>query len=425
MYGLVLQGGGTKGSYHIGVWKALRELNIKIGAVTGTSIGALNGAFIAQNMYDEALVVWENIRVNDVIDADSEVYKDLMNFDFDYDNFEKYFGYFKKVISDKGLDTGPLRALIETHLDEETLRASDIDFGLVTISVSDMKPMELFVEDIPEGKLTDYLLASSFLPGFKPQELDGKRFVDGGMYDNLPINLITQKGYTDIIAVEMNSLGIKQKVDESNLNVTRISPSGDVGMMLQFDKALAKNNIEMGYLDTMKALGKYEGINYFFEDLPNESVFFDGMLLLEDANILAMAKDLGITSGNPKRVLFEKLVPELAKMFNLGEEDGYREIILTLVEYLGNLLKIDRLKVYKYEAFEKEVFEKAQAKKSDFLSYKDLPDFLKKSVFIKYSLRDEILIHWAKILVDSYMVHRFGETNLKDCSKIVAQINFK
>ncbi len=81
MYGLVLQGGGTKGSYHIGVWKALRQLGIEIGAVTGTSIGALNGAFIAQNMFDEALGVWENIKVNDVIDTDEDVYLDFMNFD--------------------------------------------------------------------------------------------------------------------------------------------------------------------------------------------------------------------------------------------------------------------------------------------------------------------------------------------------------
>ncbi len=41
MIGLVLQGGGAKGGYHIGVWKALRELDIEIGAVTGTSVGAL------------------------------------------------------------------------------------------------------------------------------------------------------------------------------------------------------------------------------------------------------------------------------------------------------------------------------------------------------------------------------------------------
>ncbi len=193
MYGVVLQGGGTKGSYHIGVWKALRELGIEIGAVTGTSIGALNGAFIAQNMYDEALKVWENIKLNDVINAEEEVYSDFMNFDINLNKTEKYFAYFKRVAQDRGLDTGPLRDLIDTHLDEETLRSSGIDFGLVTISLTDLKPLEIFVEDIPKGKLTDYLLASSFLPGFKPQQLDGKRFVDGGMYDNLPINLITKK----------------------------------------------------------------------------------------------------------------------------------------------------------------------------------------------------------------------------------------
>jgi len=403
MYGLVLQGGGTKGSYHIGVWKALRELDIKIGAVTGTSIGALNGAFIAQNIFEDALNVWENIVVNDVINAEADVYKDLMNFDLDYDNFDKYFGYFKKVILDRGLDTGPLRNLIETYLDEKTLRSSGIDFGLVTVSLTDMKPLELFVEDIPEGKLTDYLLASSFVPGFKPQQLDGKRFVDGGMYDNLPINLITKKGYTDIIAVEMDSIGIKQKVDESGLNITRISPSGDVGMMLQFDKTLAKRNIDMGYLDTMKAFGKYEGINYYFENLPNEKYFFESMMRLSDDDIQTMAEDLGIHSGNSKRVLFEKLIPELAAMFNLNMKDGYREITLTLVEYLASILDIERLQVYTYEEFEELVFEKASEHKTDGVTFRGLPDFLKKSVFIKFSLKEEILIHWAQVLMDSYL----------------------
>ncbi len=81
--------------------------------------------------------------------------------------------------------------------------------------------MELFVEDIPNGKLTDYLLASAFLPGFKPQELDGKRFVDGGVYDNLPIHLITQKGYKDIIAVEMGSVGFVRRVKDSDLNIIK------------------------------------------------------------------------------------------------------------------------------------------------------------------------------------------------------------
>ena len=43
---VVLSGGGSKGSYEIGVWKALRRLHIKYDIVTGTSIGALNGALM-------------------------------------------------------------------------------------------------------------------------------------------------------------------------------------------------------------------------------------------------------------------------------------------------------------------------------------------------------------------------------------------
>ena len=49
MKGLVLEGGGTKGAYQIGAYKALRDLGIEFQGVAGTSIGALNGAYIIQN----------------------------------------------------------------------------------------------------------------------------------------------------------------------------------------------------------------------------------------------------------------------------------------------------------------------------------------------------------------------------------------
>lgn len=403
MYGLVLQGGGTKGSYHIGVWKALRQLGIEIGAVTGTSIGALNGAFIAQNMYEEALGVWENIKVNDVIDADEDVYLDFMNFDINLNKTEKYFEYFKKVVKDKGLDVAPLRNLIETHLDEDTLRSSGIDFGLVTVSLTDMKPMELFVEDIPKGKLTEYLLASAFLPGFKPQELDGKRFVDGGVYDNLPIHLITQKGYKDIIAVEMGSVGLVRRVKDTDLNIIKIQPSGDIGKMLQFDKYTAKRNIDMGYLDTMKVFGRLQGEKYFFKTLPEEEVFLKAFQTLGDENIMKMAADLGINDGNPKRILFEKLIPELAAMFDMDIKAGYREITLKMVEYLASVLEIERLKVYEYEDFEQKILEAVKDRKTTLAFFKGMPAFLKKTSLIKFTMKDDILIHWAQIITDSYL----------------------
>ena len=54
-YGLVLAGGGAKGIYQIGAWKALRELDIPIQAVTGASIGSINGALLAQGDVHDAL----------------------------------------------------------------------------------------------------------------------------------------------------------------------------------------------------------------------------------------------------------------------------------------------------------------------------------------------------------------------------------
>lgn len=56
--GFVLGGGGARGSYEIGVWEALNELSIKPDIVTGTSVGALNGALIAQGNFEAARDIW-------------------------------------------------------------------------------------------------------------------------------------------------------------------------------------------------------------------------------------------------------------------------------------------------------------------------------------------------------------------------------
>ena len=60
MYGLVLEGGGARGAYHIGVYKAILEEGIEIGGITGTSIGALNGAMIVQGDYEICYELWQN-----------------------------------------------------------------------------------------------------------------------------------------------------------------------------------------------------------------------------------------------------------------------------------------------------------------------------------------------------------------------------
>ena len=58
---VVLSGGGSKGAYQVGVWKALRKLHYHYEIVTGTSVGAINGAFMVQRDYFKCLKLWENI----------------------------------------------------------------------------------------------------------------------------------------------------------------------------------------------------------------------------------------------------------------------------------------------------------------------------------------------------------------------------
>ena len=66
--GLVLSGGGSKGAYEIGVYKALKKLGKKPNIITGTSVGALNGVLLVQNDYYSAVKLWRSISFSIVYD---------------------------------------------------------------------------------------------------------------------------------------------------------------------------------------------------------------------------------------------------------------------------------------------------------------------------------------------------------------------
>ena len=66
-YALVLAGGGTKGAYQVGVWQGLKKLNIKVKAIAGASIGALNGALILQDDFEKMLELYGSVAIKDVI----------------------------------------------------------------------------------------------------------------------------------------------------------------------------------------------------------------------------------------------------------------------------------------------------------------------------------------------------------------------
>ena len=124
MYGIALEGGGAKGSYQVGAWKAIAELGLEIGGVAGTSVGAINGALILQESLDEAIEIWSSVAPHQLFDIDHSLLDRLRKLEKLPGNMAHFINYFQAAIHDKGIDTTPLRKLLEQHINEEIGRAS-------------------------------------------------------------------------------------------------------------------------------------------------------------------------------------------------------------------------------------------------------------------------------------------------------------
>lgn len=80
--------------------------------------------------------------------------------------------------------------MIDRLIDEEAVRTSPIHFGLVMTELGSLRSVQCPIEDIPEGQLKDYMLASSAcFPALRPREIDGVKYIDGGWRDNMPLDL--------------------------------------------------------------------------------------------------------------------------------------------------------------------------------------------------------------------------------------------
>ena len=265
MKAIVLSGGGAKGSYQIGVWKAIRELNIKYDIITGTSSGALNGALMTQNSYHKAKRLWLKIN-NRVLFGDNAIEST--------NNIDIYKMYAKEFLKKGGMDVSELEDLIRKAIKIDKIYNSKINFGLVTYNLSKKKVYELSKKEIDKDKMADYLMASATCyPAFQKKDIEGLKYVDGGYYDNLPIALAQKLGADEIIAVDLRAPGVKRRIKKNKDNITYIRPNNKLTSFLNFYQEGAKRNMAFGYNDTMKVFGHLEGRRYTFKkgELKNNS----------------------------------------------------------------------------------------------------------------------------------------------------------
>lgn len=312
MYGLALGGGGSRGSYEIGVLKALKELNIEIGAITGTSIGAINAAAYLMNDFTLMEEIWMSLNRDTLIKFESQLVPE--------------------VIRQRGFDFEILLSLLHEILDEETIRNHPTDLGIVTYNLTARKPVVLFKEEIPQGKLIDYVAASANHPSFQRLLIDGDAYIDGAVFDNIPVRPLYDRGYTEIIAVNLHTFGDRRNLS-GPYQLIEIESDNPLGSILFPDPETIRNNMTYGYLDTLRAFKKLYGATYYFERL-------DDFALLSSLN----AEEV-------------KALKETIHPFFLNKTlEKYQKLLFTdyslaqaALEITAEALEISPLKVYRHQ----------------------------------------------------------------------------
>ena len=232
--GLVLEGGGALGLAHVGVLKWLEENRIPVDLIAGTSMGALVGGIYASGESPaqiEALI--RAIRWNEVLRG-STPYRDLSfrrkEDRRDYPNaFE--FGLKAGAQLPSGFNSGQQVGLIldRVGLPYSQMKSFDdlpIPFRCVATDLVSEKPYVL-----DHGSLAEAMRASMSLPAFFTPVHDGRRvLVDGGLLDNLPVNVAQQMGADIVIAVHLKVAPLDTKTPLSTVGVLERSASVSISV---------------------------------------------------------------------------------------------------------------------------------------------------------------------------------------------------
>lgn len=306
---VVLSGGGAKGSYQLGVWKALRCLHIKYDIVTGTSIGAINGILMCENSYYKAKRVWKKLNLEYLFNELPKSNKEI--------DILKLFG--SNFIKNGGMDIKKIETILKNTVNKRKFYSSKINFGLVTYNFTTKKPLILTKDTMPEDKLIDYLMASATcFPAFKMKEIDGDKYIDGGYYDNLPVELAIELGAENLIIVDLGAPGFKKKVIKQ-INSTIIKPKNNISFFLNFNEKSSKLNAKFGYNDTLKAFNKLDGNKFTFKKDTIKKYY------LNNKNILL--------------------------------DDSERKFLIS-IEQLGKIFKLEESKIYSFKSFVKDLNQK-------------------------------------------------------------------
>ncbi len=229
--GLVLAGGGGKGSYQIGVWKYLREIGLdgQISVISGTSVGALNAFLIGCGDYEMAERIWLTEIEDKILDTESRSHKSGAFFSREG---------LLKIINEN----------IKFHQDHKFPA-----IYVTCFNTKENKAEYIKLNGRPDEEITDYLLATSAIPiVFQKENINGRNYYDGGLKDNVPLKPLIDEGCTHALIINLNK---NYHADYSGCGISTvvIHPSCDLGFFvggtLDFSRTRAQIRMQLGYND--------------------------------------------------------------------------------------------------------------------------------------------------------------------------------
>ena len=241
--GLVLDGGGGKGAYQLGVIKALTENNLleDVTMLAGSSIGAVNSMLYAMENLDLMYQAWDEITM-------------LTLFDISADQLASGSIHFSR---------NDMIRLCDKYTDYDKLKTSKYDI-YHTIARTSGFPEKYDAEyvrinDLSHDMIKQVLMASTALPAvYDAVEINGARYRDGGLADNTPIKPLYEAGIRSFIVISLNS---NKVVDESafpDAHIIHIKPSRNLGSVLDGTLNFSKNEVKfremLGYKDGLRAV---------------------------------------------------------------------------------------------------------------------------------------------------------------------------
>ncbi|MDN6470604.1 MAG: patatin-like phospholipase family protein [Tetragenococcus koreensis] len=262
---LVLSGGGARGAYQIGAWRALKELGITFELIAATSVGALNAALMMMNDEKKAQQLWYQISTEQILAfpkaaADNHSFHQLVR---------QLRSLSISALKEQGISARPLQELLRHTLDAKKWAEFPAQLFICTTRLRGLKEKVVAVGPVKQS--WEWLVASAaFFPAMQPIQIKGEDYIDGGYRNDFPMDVALSHGATECICMDAKGPGIRKKttVPEDVANLTLRSP-WSLGSFLIFDSKRSTINEQLGYLETMKYFHHYTGFWYTFTNETN------------------------------------------------------------------------------------------------------------------------------------------------------------